>query len=223
MEEAVGSSRRRQLLNAAFEALERGGIQSLRARELTREIGASTMAVYTHFGGMPGLVDEMVREGLRRFAAHVRNLAPETDDPLTDLIVGGIAYTGFALANPQLYRLMFGLGDSSKIRGFSSEAEAGEATWSMAEGIDAFSVLLGSVRRTIEAGVFNQQDPIAAAVQILTATHGYVLLLIGGFLGDTEEATREIAIPLNINILVGMGAEREEAEAALARALTGRS
>ena len=206
-------TRRQQLLEAALGALESGGIQSLRARELTREIGASTMAVYTHFGGMPGLADAMVREGLSRFARHVRNHAPETGDPLADLIAGGVAYAGFALANPQLYRLMFGLGDSGGLRGFESEAAAGKATWSMAEGVDAFSVLLESVERAIEEGVFREQDPNAAAIQILIATHGYVLLLIGGFLGDAEEATREVAIPLNVSLLVGLGAERSLVEA----------
>lgn len=212
-----GSERgtKQRLLSAAFDALEEGGVASLRARDLTKRIDASTMAVYTHFGGMPGLVDALVRDGLKRFAEHIRAFAPPTDDPLKDLISGGIAYAAFALKYPQLYRLMFGLGDAGKLRGFGSEAEAGQATWSMAEGVDAFSVLLRSVERGIEAGVFWNQDATAAATQILTATHGYVLLLIGGFIGDPEAATRDVAIPLNVNLLAGLGADRAQVESVI--------
>src|SRR5688572_9009901 len=116
---------RERLVAGALTVLEHGGIDALRARELTAQAGVSTMAVYTHFGGMPGLVDEVVLEGLRRFAAAVRAAAPETDDPLRDLIRGGVAYVTFALANPQLYRLMFGLSDSVRIRGYETEDETG--------------------------------------------------------------------------------------------------
>lgn len=213
------STNQERLLEAAFAALEKDGAGSLRARQLTNEVGASTMAIYTHFGGMPGLIDALIREGLTRFAAHVRHFAPETEDPLTDLLNGGIAYSGFALANPQLYRLIFGLGDSGRLRGFDSETKAGQATWSMAEGVDSFSVLLTSVERCIGGGAFREQDAVAAATQILTATHGYVLLLIGGFIGDAESATRDVAIPMNVNLLVGLGADRASVEEALASAM----
>jgi len=169
---------------------------------------------------MPGLIDALVRDGLKRFAAHIRAFAPQSDDPLQDLISGGVAYSAFALANPQLYRLMFGLGDAGKLRGFGSEVEAGQATWSMAEGVDAFSILLRSVERGIEAGIFLNQDATAAATQILTATHGYVLLLIGGFIGDPEAATRDVAIPLNVALLAGLGADREQVESAIGAALS---
>ena len=39
------------------------------ARALTAEIGASTQALYTLFGGMPGLFEAIVADGFERFAA----------------------------------------------------------------------------------------------------------------------------------------------------------
>ena len=145
---------RERLLAAAFRTLEERGPGALQARQLTSEIGMSTMALYTHFGGLRGLVEEMVRDGLVRFASHIREGTPETDDPMQELIAGGLAYGEFAFREPQLYRLMFGLSDSARLRGFASEAEAAGATWTMSEGIDAFSILLGSVERVIAAGRF---------------------------------------------------------------------
>ena len=177
------------------------------------------MAVYTHFGSMPGLVDEVVLEGLRRFAAAIRASAPETDDPLRDLVRGGVAYVTFALGNPQLYRLMFGLSDSVRIRGYETEGEGGRSTWTMAEGIDAFSILRRSVERVIAAGIFREQDVTGAATQILVATHGYVVLLLGGFIGDAIDSAPEIALPLNVNLMEGLGADRALVERVLASEL----
>jgi AcrR family transcriptional regulator len=204
-----------RLLEAALRRLEADGPEALKARTLTREIGASTMAVYTHFGGMPGLVDAMVREGMARFAAHVRARPPLPDDPMADLISGGLSYSEFALANPQLYRLIFGLSAGARLREAAPEFDAG-ATWSLPEGQDTFSILLSSVERVIEAGEFRPQDATTAAVQVLSATHGYLLLEIGGF--DQEERQRAV-LPMTINLMVGLGADRERAERSLARAV----
>ena len=214
---------RERLLAAAFRTLEEQGPGALQARTLTSEIGMSTMALYTHFGGLRGLVEEMVRSGLVRFAAHIREHTPETDDPMQELIAGGLAYGENAFREPQLYRLMFGLSDSARLRGFASEAEAAGATWTMSEGIDAFSILLGSVERVIAAGRFRPQDATAAATQILAATHGFLLLAIGGFAGDRNEAMRDVMVPLAINLMVGLGDERERVERSLAAAIAGRA
>ena len=212
MEERQPSGTGDALLAAALSALEEQGPDALQARKLTAEIGASTMAVYTHFGGMPGLVDAMVREGLVRFAAHVRS-RPAIEDPLTDLISGGLQYSEFALANPQLYSLMFGL--SGKRHGPVATVDAA-AIWRMDEGIDAFSILFASVERVIDAGQIRAQEPRVAAAQILSVTHGYLMLAIGGFIA---EELQEMMPPLAVNLMVGLGADREEAERALTEAV----
>lgn len=203
-----------QLLEAALRTLEAEGFGSLQARRLTTEIGVSTMAIYTHFGGMPGLVEAVVREGLARFAAHVR-ARPEIEEPMTDLMAGGLAYGDFALRNPQLYMLIFGLSKRPALRGVASVLEGG-AIWRTAEGQDAFSILQGSVERVIEAGQIRPQEPQHAAVQILSVTHGYLLLAIGGL---PPEETGDVIGPLSVNLMVGLGAERGRAEKALADAL----
>jgi AcrR family transcriptional regulator len=212
------SQTRDDLLEAALRLLEAEGPEALQARRLTAEIGASTMAVYTHFGGLPGLVEEMVKEGLARFAAHVRRV-PETDDPMADLMSGGLAYGEFAFQNPQLYRFMFGLANGAALGKLASTVDAADI-WDLPEGTDAFAVLLGSVTRVIEAGEFRPQDPLTAAVQVLSVTHGYLLLGIGGFLTDQVP---ELMAPLAVNLMVGLGADRKKAERSLARALQSRA
>jgi AcrR family transcriptional regulator len=75
-------------------------------RALVDGTGASTMAVYTHFGGMPGLWRAVRQEGFTRLA-HRLDLVPRTRDPVRDLGALGAAYVANALDNPHLYRVMF--------------------------------------------------------------------------------------------------------------------
>jgi AcrR family transcriptional regulator len=206
---------REQLLDAAFRMLEAGGPQALKARALTAEIGASTMAVYTYFGGMPGLIDALVREGLIRFAQHVRERAPETEDPMADLFAGGLAYGEFALTNPQLYMLMFGLAGGPQVRTLPDA----DTVMGTDEGVDALSVLVNSVDRVIDAGLIRSQEPRAAAAQILSVTHGFLMLQIGGFV---EEELQAIMPEMAVNLMVGLGADRKPAEESLARAVANR-
>src|SRR5439155_23623512 len=107
-EDDVGHTPRDRLLGAAIGLLDTGGPEALQARKVASEIGASTMAVYTHFGGMPQLVEAVVREGFRRLDERLAAV-PRTEDPLADLFALGLAYRAHALENTQLYRLMFGI------------------------------------------------------------------------------------------------------------------
>jgi len=210
---------RERLIEAAFDLLEEDGPEALKARTVTGRIGASTMAVYTHFGGMPGLVEALIREGLTRFAAHVRERSPRSDDPMVDLIAGGLAYGDFAVRNSQLYRLMFGLTGTAALAGEDTDPGAAHDAWTTPEGIDCFSILLEAVERVIESGRFRRQDARAAATQILGATHGLVLLAIGGFIGDVDAAMEKVMVPLTINLMVGLGDERNKVEHSFERAL----
>lgn len=209
-------STRDRLVTAALVVLERDGPAAVQARALAGEIGASTMAVYTHFGGMPNLIEAAVREGLARFAEHTRGV-PHTDDPMADLIAGGLAYGEFAMQNPQLYRLLFGLTDLGGIHKLSTQ----EGTlWDLAEGVDALSVLVAAVERVIEAGRIRPQEPTPAATQILSATHGFVLLAMSGFIDP--QGLQDVMAPLAINLVVGLGDTRKRAERSLTAAINAR-
>jgi AcrR family transcriptional regulator len=212
----TSSSTRDRLVTAALAVLERDGPAAIQARTLAAEIGASTMAVYTHFGGMPKLIDALLREGLARFAEHTRGV-PHTDDPMADLIAGGLAYAEFAMQNPQLYRLLFGLTDLAGIQKLSADVAT---PWDLAEGVDALSVLVAAVERVIEAGRIRPQEPRPAATQILSTTHGFVLLAMTSFIDS--QGLQDVMVPLAINLVVGLGDTRRRAERSLAAAMQAR-
>ena len=98
---------RARLVEAGIQILEGDGLSALSARRVATETGTSTMAVYTHFGGMTGLVDAIASEAFARFTQALTDV-PETADPVTDFLVMGVRYREFALANPQRYQMMFG-------------------------------------------------------------------------------------------------------------------
>ncbi|MPY80043.1 MAG: TetR family transcriptional regulator [Actinophytocola sp.] len=207
---------RERLLAAAIEKLAASGPEALQARPLAAEIGASTMAVYTHFGGMPQLLDEVTREGFARFEAGLARVE-RSDDTIADLLALGIAYRQFALDNQQLYRLMFGLTTPGTRRTKERDLTTAGSPTSLSEGISAFNHLVGAVTRAAESGRIAAADPVAVAGQIWSATHGYVLLEMTGVFGHEGHGLVRTLQPLIINLLVGLGDTRANIEASLAR------
>jgi AcrR family transcriptional regulator len=195
---------RDRLVAAGLIVLERDGLAAIQARTLAAEIGASTMAVYSHFGAMPKLIEAVVREGFARFAEHTRAV-PQTNDAVADLVAGGLAYGDFAVRNPQLYRVLFGLSEYSP-----ATHNSGAVLWDLAEGVDALSVLVDAVERVIAARRIRPQEPRPVAAQLLSATHGFVLLSMTDILGPPD--LQAVMAPLATNLLVGLGDTRRKAE-----------
>jgi AcrR family transcriptional regulator len=210
---ATHQDQRARLLDAALRRLEDAGPEALQARRLTAEIGASTQAVYTLFGGMPGLFEALVAEGFARFARHVA-AAPETEDPVADFFAKGRAYCLWALAHPQLYRLMFGL-TGGRLRlhaGLEMTVTGTLATFP--EGQAAVEVMVHALDRVKAAGRIDPVNTVVAAGQFLSATHGYVLLEIAG--AFEEGAGLQVIGPLGVNLMVGLGDDRAAAERSFA-------
>ncbi|HYJ21550.1 MAG TPA: WHG domain-containing protein [Solirubrobacterales bacterium] len=202
---------RTRLLTAAREAIEDSGPEALRARTITAAVGTSTQALYTHFGGMPGLIEVIVADGFDRFARHVAKV-PEGEDPVADFFAKGRAFGEWALAHPHLYRLMFGLTGGGLRRHAGLEITVSGAVTNSPEAQSAVDVLVRSMTRVKESGRIDPVDPVIAAGQFLSATHGFVLLEIAGvFAGDGLSTMR----PLAINLMVGLGDSREAATASL--------
>jgi AcrR family transcriptional regulator len=194
MPRTLQADQRARLLDVALRTLEDSGPEALQARTLTAEVGASTQAIYTLFGGMPGLFEALVADGFTRFARHV-DAVPETDDPVADFFAKGAAYVEWALSHPQLYRLMFGLtGDRLRGRAGVEMTPAG-ALLDFPEGQAGLDIMIRALER---------------AREFLSATHGYVLLEIAGMFGEHGPGAQVMA-ELGINLMVGLGDEREKA------------
>ncbi|MBC9225843.1 TetR/AcrR family transcriptional regulator [Aeromicrobium senzhongii] len=164
------SEARARLLEGAARILDEQGPAALSARRLATEVGASTMAVYTHFGSMGAVVDAVATEGFRRLIARV-DAVEQTDDPAADLLAAAAAYRENALENRHLYAVMFGAVSVRGLGGAGPDADVAYA---------AFRQLVAVVERAMDAGPLRRGDPKAVAAQWWSALHGYMMLELAG-------------------------------------------
>lgn len=201
---------RDRLVAAGIRLMEREGLAALSARSITTEAGTSTMALYTHFGGMPGLLDAIAVEVFLAFT-QVLTEVPETDDPVADFLMMGLAYHQFALANPQRYQLIFGATSPASVAKFRSDITVSDSATNRAEWTASFGALHTAVHRMMDAGRIRDDDELAVAGRLWSINHGAVMLELAGFFGHEGHGLVQILGPLIIDALVGMGDDREAA------------
>lgn len=156
---------RTALLETAARMIAAEGAGALTLRRLAAEAGTSTMAVYTHFGGMPELRRAIRHEGFARLAARL-DAAGRHGDHLAQLAALCLTYVDFGLENADLYRVMFleqALDDEGDPEG----------------GAGAFATLV----RAVGACGFDRPDPPEAlATQLWSTGHGVVALHLAGLI-----------------------------------------
>lgn len=165
------------------------------------------MAVYTYFGGMPGLVRAVIREGFARLADHISAVHP-TDDPVADAFRLAFAYRQSAHSAPYLYAVMFG---GSSIAGFELSDEDRNI------GRYTLRVARDTVPRCIEAGRFRPAEPWSVARHLWCQLHGLVSLELAGYLTLTDQAEDEFRRYLR-DAAVGAGDSVERADTSVTRA-----
>jgi AcrR family transcriptional regulator len=196
------------MLHAAVGLLDEHGPDALQTRKVASAAGTSTMAVYTHFGGMQALIAAVAEEGLRQFDAALT--VPQTGDPVTDLFVAGAAYRRYAIEHPHMYRLMFG---STSAHGINAPA-GNVLALTVAEieqHVPSFARLVRAVHRSILAGRItacsadDDAAVVATAAQFWALIHGFVMLELAGYYGDDGAAVAPVLGKVTSNLLVALG------------------
>ncbi|MET0237926.1 MAG: TetR/AcrR family transcriptional regulator [Kibdelosporangium sp.] len=159
-----------RLLDRAGELLSSEGPEALSLRRLAADVGTSTTAVYSLFGGKPALVRELYVAAFQRFGARLAAVG-RSGDPAEDLVQLGLAYRTAALAEPHLYLIMF----TKAVAGFEPDHEV------------AVQVLGPLVEVGRSAGL---PDPETAAMTVWGLVHGLVSLELNGNLTDAGQVER---------------------------------
>lgn len=152
---------RNALLSAARAQLEEKGAAALAIREIARQVGVTAPAAYHHFKSL-----DAISVGLAEAAAEemIAALAEAASAQAGNLLNMGKAYVGFALKNPQLYRLLFGDGLSIKSPARAQVETIRRNVYALIE----YEILkLGDRKDVYECGIF-----------LWSVTHGVSLLLI---------------------------------------------
>jgi AcrR family transcriptional regulator len=116
----------RRLITVAREILEREGLEALTLRAAARGAGVSHMAPYRHFESKDELLAAVAEEGFELLVKAMNGAGSKANGRQAELESLGHAYVKFAMANPALYRLMFGANLPNRGR-FPGLVEAGNA------------------------------------------------------------------------------------------------
>lgn len=168
-----------------------GGVS---ARRLARELGTSTMVVYTHFGGMEELTRHVMRRGFAGFGAELDRGAV-TADPVADWMTYLWSYRRFALREPHLYGVMFGPGLAAFRVGDPVGYETARST---------FVSLLRRIHACVNAARWEVDDVTTAGEAVWSAVHGHTTLELTGFFGsvgrDPVRSYSEILTRMSIGL-----------------------
>lgn len=150
------------LVDAAERVLLAEGLDALTVRRVAAEAGTTTRAVYTLFGSKHGLVVALGRRAFEILGAGFANLA-ETDDPVADIVNGGIVvFRRFALQHPSLFRMI--------------ALQRPPSSWVMTEvgpaGAEALSSLKGRFDRLEAAGLLGARNVWAAVSEFQALCEG---------------------------------------------------
>lgn len=182
---------RGRLLTCAAELISTDGVDALSLRKLAADANTSTTAVYSLFGGKPGLISTVYLEAFEGFAKQLGS--PEaSDDPTEDLVQLGLAYRRYALAQPHLYALLFT--DAARAH-ISQNVLLAEVSGS------AFTALQATVQRGVDSGVYAEESAELIALASWGLVHGLVSLELQGNLPPSEQMdpVYEHALRVHVN------------------------
>jgi AcrR family transcriptional regulator len=165
-----------ELLDAAERVLAVDGMRGLTVRAVAAAAGIAPMSVYNQFGGKPGLLAALLLRGLDRLEAAIE--AGQEADGLARLRHCCLRYREFALANPELYAVVFvgtspGQGESARVR-----QQAGRC----------LRLLARTVELAAAADALAVRDASEAAQQIWCALHGAVAFELSGLAQTPDPA-----------------------------------
>jgi AcrR family transcriptional regulator len=172
-----GEDTRAELLEAAGRLLAEEGPGALTVRRLADEVGTTTRAIYSLFGGKDGIVSAMYRQAADNIV-ELHLAVPRRDDPVEEFLPIALAYRENARTHPNLYRLLF----ERAVPGFVPSKE------DYAYCLQALLRLHDAVQRSIEAGRFRDREAWPTTRELWALVHGLASLELQGYMGTEEEA-----------------------------------
>lgn len=155
---------RAALVGEALKQLEKRDFEQLSLREVARNVGVSATAIYRHFPSKEDLLKALAERGLEMLAEQQQWAAAKAKGPAA-FAQTGRAYVRFALAHPNLFRLIF-IHTPARLRPGAASPEGMPAR--LLQDYMAFS--LGP--KASEEQVF------VAALQAWSLVHGLSMLIL---------------------------------------------
>lgn len=184
------------------------GPEALSTRRVAAQADTSSMAVYTQFGSIAGLVQAVIDEGFHRLATRLAAV-PTSDDPVADLVALAWANIHFAREAPNLYQVMFGTVPLGQYRR--------ETPDQLKVGRDAtFGLGVAACDRAIIGGRLDAGSSFLIAHQWWCAMHGFIMLEISGYI-QAPASEAKVLSPLFLTLFVGLGDAKASAVRSIAQ------
>jgi AcrR family transcriptional regulator len=194
------------LADAATELARRGGPEAVVLREAARQVGVSAAAAYRHFIGHGALLEvakqraiEALADTLAEGLASGEPLISPRAEALRRFRNLGLAYVGFARANPGLFHTAFCRPDAAA--GQASVAGSAEVTARIA-ATRPYQILAGCLDELVAAGMLDESRREAAPIAFWAAVHGLATLLVDGPLAALTEPEQDWAADRTLDILI---------------------
>ncbi|MEO1057443.1 MAG: TetR/AcrR family transcriptional regulator [Actinomycetota bacterium] len=166
------------VLDTAETLLDHDGFDGISVRRLADAVGVSRQVVYTHFGGMNGLLDALHERLSARLTAAVGAIdaTPGTSDYL---LAGAAAYRHAARRWPELYQLVF----ERPVPEYTIGADAAAA------GLRSFEPIVTMASEWLQANGrtrARRAEAIDLARSMWSSLHGFIVLERVGFATEAE-------------------------------------
>lgn len=167
---------RTAILSAAAGIFEAEGIDGLTIRAVAQAVGYSPGAMYEYFDSKEAILTALYFGGADGLGVHceraVNSLPPEST-AINAIGALGHAYRAYALAHPDLYRLVFG--------GFKSPPMAPPVNCDGDEDESGgFGTMAAVAARGVAEGELEDLPPEVIAITAWAAVHGFVSLEVTG-------------------------------------------
>ncbi|WP_227982803.1 TetR/AcrR family transcriptional regulator [Nocardia spumae] len=208
---------RDRLIQATIHLLSTEGLGSLTVRRVSQICDVSTMAIYSNFTGMPGLLRAVGSAGFAQLSARLAGCG-RSDDPLTDILVLGFAFHDEALRKPELFRVMFATEPPKvEVELHRGNILSGTGDCDFDNFAESFDHMVCATQRAVDAGLVRTGNARAAAAQFWTGLYGFAQLDLAGLYGD--RGVGEVLLPSMVNIMIGMGADPDRMRQSASRAV----
>ncbi len=167
------------LVSAAREVVEESGWEAVSLRAVARDVGVSANATYRHFPDKAALLLAVATAAFDQLGMRMRRVQARVKGEggvaaVARFEATGRAYFGFAVDNPELFRLMF-----SPIGRSHAEGREDEET--------PFDLLAAALDGLVVAGVLNAAQREGAEMLAWTSVHGLATLALSGVLSTPRE------------------------------------
>lgn len=171
-DEEIAQSRA-EICRVAEVLFARHGVDGVTMRQIAVELGWSSTTAYRYFKSKEEILAAVRVAAFNRFCEVIEQATQSSTDPQKSARNVGQAYLGFALENPDAYRMMFDVGQDD----VTGNADLSDAFARSRRSMVSYVVPL------IEIGVL-RGDPQAVGQMLWAAAHGLVMLRLSGIVAN---------------------------------------